>query len=147
MFNNIGAKIKFLATILYYVGTGISILIGLIMIFNGLSDIEYNGYFIFLGLLTGVIGWLLSWVSVIILYGFGELVENSAKINHKVSLLTKENHQVLKHENNHVVNEKNEVDPVKLKKIKQLEDLFAKNLITKEEFDLSIKNINNQENE
>ena len=85
MFTNIGAKIKFLASILYYVGTGISILFGLIMIFNGLSDIEYQGYLIFLGLLTGVIGWLLSWVSVIILYGFGELVENSAKINHKVS--------------------------------------------------------------
>lgn len=73
MFENIGSKIKSLASVLRWIGIGASILAGLIM-FE--TDDDLIGW----GFLTMIVGSLMTWFSSFLLYGFGELVENSAII-------------------------------------------------------------------
>lgn len=71
MFENIGGKIKMLAKILTALGCFASLVIGLAM---GAKTGE-NGALLFLFII--LIGCLVSWLSSFILYGFGQLVENS----------------------------------------------------------------------
>lgn len=73
MFENIGSKIKSLASVLHWIGIGASILAGLIMF---ATDDDLIGW----GFLTMIVGSLMTWFSSFLLYGFGELVENSAII-------------------------------------------------------------------
>lgn len=78
MFNNIGGKIKALASLFTWIGIIISLVIGLLFIFA-----DSNG--VVIGILIIVIGSLLSWISSWLLYGFGDLIENSSIIARKLS--------------------------------------------------------------
>lgn len=71
MFNKIGEKIKILAIVICIVGIIASLFVGMLFI----ADNEF-----LLGITTIVVGVLASWVSVFVLYGFGQLVENSEKM-------------------------------------------------------------------
>lgn len=71
MFNNIGGKIKILATLLCWGGIFVSIIFGMIII--SLNEIET----LISGLITMAIGSLISWLSSFFCYGFGQLIENS----------------------------------------------------------------------
>ncbi|MDR1330238.1 MAG: zinc ribbon domain-containing protein [Oscillospiraceae bacterium] len=78
MYNNIGKKIKGLAVFFAWLGMIGSIIYGIIMLMQGVnygSD-AMSG----LGLLLMVAGSVISWLSSWVLYGFGELIENTAKI-------------------------------------------------------------------
>ncbi len=68
MFDNIGGKIKKLAKFICIVGIIISIITGIVMISSNMAGA---------GFLTMIVGALMSWVGTFVLYGFGELVENS----------------------------------------------------------------------
>lgn len=72
MFNNVGKKIKGFAAVLTWIGIVASCLSGMVTM---VIDDEFVG----VGLLIMVIGSLLSWISSLTMYGFGELVDNSAK--------------------------------------------------------------------
>ena len=91
MFDDIGGKIKKLATFFSFIGIIISILVGIILtvIFNSV---------LFL-LLIGGLGSLFSWIASFCLYGFGQLIENSDKA---VELLSKNN--TINKTNEHVNN-------------------------------------------
>ena len=89
MFNNIGRKIKTLAKVIAWIGMASSVISGLVtMIETAIltkADTVLQGvWFLFLGLILGAIvaavGCLVAWASVLILYGFGQLVENSDKL-------------------------------------------------------------------
>lgn len=67
MFANVGGKIKAVAQVVTWIG-----IIGSVI--GGIALISTN---FIAGLLTAGVGSLLSWVSALALYGFGELVENS----------------------------------------------------------------------
>ncbi len=71
MFNNIGGKIKGLATVLTSAGIIASCIIGIIYILSGDGDNVLQGFLIL------AIGSLSSWLGSFLLYGFGQLVENS----------------------------------------------------------------------
>lgn len=86
MFDNIGSKIKSLATIVCIVGIVASCLTGLVMMFMS-GELGF-GIFI-VGLLIAAIGSLASWVGSFAVYGFGELIDNTTEIR-----------KVLKGENN-----------------------------------------------
>ncbi len=77
MYNNIGKKIKVLAKVLAWIGIAASVISGLGMI---IVSSRAGGAMSLIGILTMVLGSLLSWVSSFVLYGFGEIVENSALI-------------------------------------------------------------------
>ncbi len=71
MFENIGGKIKTLAKVLMWIGIIGFVIYGIVMI----SEEQ-----VLLGFLIIAIGGLSSWVSSFVLYGFGQLVENSDKL-------------------------------------------------------------------
>ena len=75
MFRNIGDKIKIVAETICWVGIVSSILTGLVVIAKGNEDSILMSLFI--GLLIMVLGSLFSWIGSFVLYGFGQLIENS----------------------------------------------------------------------
>ncbi|MBQ8746290.1 MAG: hypothetical protein IJZ08_00285 [Clostridia bacterium] len=70
MFNEIGKKIKGLASVIAWIGIIASAIMGFITM-----ELSF-----FTGLLIIAIGALASWVGSFLLYGFGELVDNSTVI-------------------------------------------------------------------
>ena len=86
MFNNIGEKIKTLAIIITILGIVASVISGIAFIVSSIVDsydVSRLAAGIILGVLTMVVGSLLSWISSFLLYGFGELIENSTIIKEK----------------------------------------------------------------
>lgn len=74
MFNNIGGKIKALAKIVCWLGIIASVLSGIILIAAGGTQ---N---IVTGIVTIVVGALSSWIGSFLVYGFGELIDNTAAL-------------------------------------------------------------------
>lgn len=75
MFDNIGGKIKDLAGTLLWIGIGISVIAGILII-----GFSYDGSLSLIGFLVIIIGSYASLIGSYVLYGFGELVDNSDKI-------------------------------------------------------------------
>lgn len=80
MFENVGGSIKVLAKVLCCLGIIGSIIAGIVTVSQA-SNTNYNGEFYkILGYIFVIVGPILSWISTLLLYGFGELVENSTII-------------------------------------------------------------------
>ena len=79
MFTKIGKKIKILAQVEFYILTISSVVGALYLIFN-FGQMLGTGNAILLGLLIILVGVLLAWITSFVLYGFGELVDNSTII-------------------------------------------------------------------
>lgn len=126
MFENVGSKIKGLASFFCWGGIIASVVGGIWTI--ALLDED----FILLGLLIIALGSLLSWVSSFVLYGFGELVSNSAIIAGKTTANESE-----QGESAFVPREKN-------KKIASLNSLKARGLITDEEYNKKLAELENE---
>lgn len=71
LFNNIGRKIKFLASITAWVGIVIFAIIGIVF---------FASYQVVAGIMILLFGTLICWISGFTLYAFGQLVDNSDKI-------------------------------------------------------------------
>ena len=78
MFKNIGSKIKTLTLILALSGAALSVFFGILWIFVA-SNLGLGGWK-YLGIIPIVAGPLWSWVSSFLLYGFGQLIDNSDKL-------------------------------------------------------------------
>ena len=83
MYSNIGGKFKVLAQVIAWIGIFFSFIAGINIIVSGnamgriaYSD-EISGVASVVGFLVIVIGSLFSWLGSFVLYGFGQLVENS----------------------------------------------------------------------
>lgn len=77
MFKNVGGKIKGLAAFVTWLGIIASVVGGIFYM-----SLDFEDTF-FLGLVIAVSGSIVAWISSFVLYGFGELVENSAIIAQK----------------------------------------------------------------
>ena len=84
MFNNIGNKIKGFATFLTIIGIIASIIVGIILIISGASLYYGGGTLILAGILAMVVGSLISWISSFVLYGFGQLIDSTERIEYMV---------------------------------------------------------------
>ncbi len=71
MYKGIGGKIKTLAGVITCAGVILSIVAGVLLMTNDL---------VLVGILVILAGFLVSWASTFILYGFGQMVENSEKL-------------------------------------------------------------------
>lgn len=84
MFDNIGAKLRSLGKLLLIVGivfSGIA-MIGMWITGGGLAE-RGGGFTVFLtGLMIGAVGCLMSLVMACLVYGFGQLVEDTQAIRH-----------------------------------------------------------------
>lgn len=78
MFNDIGKKIKTLAELICWIGIILSII-------SGCALMGANG----IGILVIILGVLGSWTGSFLLYGFGELVDNSTKIVNGLELINR----------------------------------------------------------
>ena len=88
MFNNIGGKIKGLAKFLCWLGIIACVILGVLLIMSARNGYGYTDTTtIVYGILVIVFGSILSWIGSFVLYGFGELVDNSSKL---VELKSKE---------------------------------------------------------
>ena len=72
LFDNSGEKIKLLSVILFFINSAIWIALGII----ALTRLGTKGY---IGLIYILLGPILSWITSIMLYGFGEIISNSKK--------------------------------------------------------------------
>ena len=75
MFNNVGKKIKGVASFFAWCGIIVSVIIGILMIRGSESK-----HTIILGVVVLAVGSIVSWLSSLLLYGFGELVDSAAKL-------------------------------------------------------------------
>ena len=76
MFNNISSKIKTVAKVQCFMGIAFSIIFGLI--YMGITEFwDFGGIYLLISLLIAGGGSVASYISSILIYGFGELVENS----------------------------------------------------------------------
>ncbi len=73
MFNNIGNKIKGLASIITWIGIIISAVLGIALMY-------LSHEFAFMGLCVFLVGALMSWICSSLFYGFGELIERTCRI-------------------------------------------------------------------
>lgn len=69
MFNNVGGKIKAVAKVTAWIGIVICVIYGFVMLVS-MEDMAL------IGLLIMTVGSLTSWISALVLYGFGHLIEN-----------------------------------------------------------------------
>ena len=102
MFDNIGGKIKALAKILCWIGIIGSIIGGIVIIRAGNAVSSYSSYYGssasssssgVLGVLTMILGSLLSWIGSFFTYGFGQLIEDTQAI-HSILYSAKSDQQV-----------------------------------------------------
>jgi len=84
LYTNIGGKIKGLAKVICWIGIVASVIAGIAMMVS-MSQLN-GGLGVLLGLVYMVVGALVSWISSLALYGFGELIENTAVIARNVSM-------------------------------------------------------------
>ena len=82
MFENIGEKIKMSAKVLCWVGIIVSVVYGIVYMVST-EFWDFGIIYFFISVLIMVVGSLLSWVSSLGLYGFGELVDNVSDIASK----------------------------------------------------------------
>jgi len=80
MFNNIGNKIKGLARALTLLGIIVGTICGVSMIIFSVNYGMGGPEGMIAGIAIIVIVSLVSWMSSFVLYGFGELIENSKRI-------------------------------------------------------------------
>lgn len=111
MYKNVGKQIKTIASIICYSGVALSVIIGLVSLFQSDGD----GPLAFVGLGIIVVGSLISWLGSIFTYGFGELIDTNCKIARGVQ-----------------ISEKETVDFDK--KIAELQKLFEADLISEDEY-------------
>jgi len=79
MFDNVGGKIKIAAKVVAWIGIIFCVIYGFVLL------VSVEGMAL-AGLLVMILGSLGSWLSSLLVYGFGELIENSAIIAHKKEL-------------------------------------------------------------
>lgn len=89
MFNNIGHKIQVLAKVLCWIGIICWVITGLALMAGG-SSVTYRltGSYVtassaagvLVSIVTIIVGVLLSWIGSFLLYGFGQLVEDTHAI-------------------------------------------------------------------
>jgi len=85
MFNNMGRKIQALAVTLCWIGIGIFVIAGAFIIYFGFKANQAG--FMAVGVLVLILGPISSWLSIFILYAFGDLVANVQEIKEQLYML------------------------------------------------------------
>ena len=127
MFDNIGKKIKILAYVLTWVGIIASVITGIAMM-NSFESIVKT-----IGLIVLIVGSLLSWASSFIIYGFGQLIENTDIIAGRNKSSDSKNVSS-NQQNGGTISVKPSATNANSSKISTLNDLRKKGLITEEEY-------------
>ena len=85
IFNNMGRKIQALAVTLCWIGIGIFVIAGAFIICFGFK--AHQAGFMAVGVLVLILGPISSWLSIFILYAFGDLVSIVQEIKEQLYML------------------------------------------------------------
>ena len=83
MFDNIGTKIKKLASVIYCINLLISFAVFLILLIVGMKSEQI--VLVAISFPCLLLGLLFSWVGSFFMYGFGRLIENSDELLKKIT--------------------------------------------------------------
>ena len=133
MFEDVGKKLQFIAKIVTWIGIALSIISGMVVIVNAIDNNQ--GGLALVGLLFMGVGSLVSWLSSLVFYAYGEIVDNAVQnIPRVYPMLSVEGYVVMP---NHVhilvgirVDENGRplVAPTMSRVIKQLKGLVSKRI-------------------
>lgn len=90
MYENIGKKIKNLSLLFCVIGGFISIGAGICLTIY-LSDNYNTKDYAFIGIAVGILSAILCWLAQFFIYGFGELIDQTAQMNKKMTFSSSEN--------------------------------------------------------
>ena len=134
MFNDIGKKIKTLASVICWLGIIVSV-IAAISMFAAASESYYGGEsYTILGFVYLVGGPLISWIGSFFTYGFGELIDKVSDIERNTRCCERKPDAPV--QANVSVNANSE-------RMNELEKLRSQGLITEEEYQKAILKNNN----
>ena len=119
MYNDIGKKIKLLAKIEFYILAAFSLIGGIVLI------AEEN---VLLGLLVIIAGTLVSWISTWLFYGFGEIIDKLCDIEKNTRGDFSASSDAFPPFTSTAKSK------AELERIAKIEKLYAKGLITEEEY-------------
>ncbi len=85
MFENVGKRIKEIAKLLFAIGVVLSVLLFIVMLILAIPNFDYGDealgvVFLLIGIFSIIIGPVISWLSVLLLYAFGELVQKTCNL-------------------------------------------------------------------
>ena len=83
MFDNIGKNIKELARVLCWVGVIVNIILGFVIFVKAGDSYYAEGLFMSLGFVFLIVGPIISIINGMLIYGFGELIDNNVEIKKK----------------------------------------------------------------
>ena len=83
LFENIAGEIKTMAKVICGMGISASVIAGIVYIINGWSY-KNSENFLLIGAVIAIAGSVLSYISSITLYGFGELIEKVSSIEENI---------------------------------------------------------------
>lgn len=83
LFGNAGSKIKGTAIAFFIIGVIISLLLGIFTVIAAVNSGEFGFLLLSIVLILG--GIIISWISTVTLYGFGQLIENTDIIRCKLT--------------------------------------------------------------
>lgn len=86
-FNNSGGKIKKLAEVIAVIVVLVTAALSICLFVKAGDSYYTKGLFIILGIITLIVGGVTAWLSSILIYGFGELVETNAIIAKNTAIL------------------------------------------------------------
>ena len=125
LFSDVGGKLKLLATIWFYLIWIGGMIAGVVLIAVDPDD------FVVFGLLMLALSWLVAWLMSLMLYAFGQLVQNSDAIKNKMCGVA--------------VSETTETAPAvsaaRAAKEAQLKAWLEQNLITEEEYQAKLQEL------
>lgn len=78
MFKNIGKKVKTVAEVLFWFDVVLCVLLGIVIIVAAVMEEQASA--VLTGFLVMILGPVISWLSAIMVYAFGELVDNSTTV-------------------------------------------------------------------
>lgn len=125
MFENIGEKIKSLASIICWFGIVASIAVALFLFASAPED----GVIVIFSMVILILGPLISWLSTCILYGYGELISKSCEIT------------MILHKTSENVNTSSASQPSKPELLATLDKWLENGLITEEEYNNKINQL------
>ena len=110
MFKNIGEKIKTLTLIITITGMFFSVVAGIFFIIIMTDIIDEFAYRVILGALIMIAGSLIFWIGGFTMYGFGELIDRTASIDKKLSVLLRRSNEKKRKETPDPLNEIRQTD-------------------------------------
>lgn len=80
LFDNISEKLKNTATVIFWIGTSVSVIIAIVMWIQSQDSYYTEELYTTLGFVFFFIGPIISWITSILFFGFGELIEKATAI-------------------------------------------------------------------